>query len=339
MMEGDTIVLPEGSFIRTKINTGTVKSEPYRKQTISTGTVRAIPNNFAHIAAPFSGRITKSFVRLGQRVSVGSPIFEISSPDFLEACKTCFQARQEMQLAEKNLNRQRDLKANGVGVQKELEEAEVAYELSLRNHENATASLSVYNANQEVIALGQPLIVRSPINGEIVENTIVIGQYMRDDSDPVAIVAELSKVWVVGQVKEKDLNRAIESGEVEVILPRSEEVSITGKVYHISEMLDEETRSVQVYIECENRDRAMKPGMYVTVKFFNTVEDAILIPSGAVLQMENGSFVFVEVMENKYVRREIEITGSENGRVMVGSGLKSGDKIVTGGGLLLVEAY
>ena len=46
----------------------------------TSGVVQAIPSNYAEVASPVSGRITKSFVRLGQKVAPGSPIFEISAP-------------------------------------------------------------------------------------------------------------------------------------------------------------------------------------------------------------------------------------------------------------------
>ncbi|MBK7710626.1 MAG: efflux RND transporter periplasmic adaptor subunit [Bacteroidales bacterium] len=215
-------------------------------------------NNYAEVASPFAGRIIKSYVRLGQHVKVDDPIFEISSPSYFEAGKAYFHTRQEMQLAEKNLRRQKDLFINGVGIEKEVEEADAAYDLASRDFENSVASLSVFRVKPEELVLGQPLIIRSPIAGEIVENNLVLGQYLREDAEPVVIVAELSKVWVVGQLKEKDIESIHESDEVEIRLTGIPEIPIKGKVYFISELLDEETRSVQVFIECANENRLMK---------------------------------------------------------------------------------
>ncbi len=198
LVKGDSIIIPENSIIKTKIKVEKVISEPYQTQIITSGIIKAIPNNFAQIASPFSGRITKSFVRLGQKVDKGSPIFEISSPSFNDACKFYCQTKQQMQLNEKNYKRQQDLILNGVGVKKDLEEAEVAFELAKQDYENAISSLNVYKVDKEDIIVGQPLIVRSPIKGEVVENNIIIGQYLKEDAEPVAVVAELSKVWVVG---------------------------------------------------------------------------------------------------------------------------------------------
>lgn len=335
---GDTITIQPNSNLSSRIFTTTVKSEQYVNKIITSGIVRAIPNNYAEIASPFSGRIIRSFVTLGQKVEVGEPVFEISSPSFFEATKVYYQSKQEMQLAEKNLKRQQDLLGNGVGTQKDLEEAEVNFELSKRDFENSIASLKVYQVDSEKVILGQPLIVRSPIKGEIVENNIVIGQYLRDDAEPVAIVAELSKVWVIGQLKEKDINEVHKFDHVEITLTGMPDVPLKGEVFHIGEILDEETRSVQVHIICDNINRIMKPGMFVSTRFSGPPNPSILIPSTAVLQMEESSFVFVCINNNQYIKREIQIAGTDDDNVILKSGLSPSDKIVTEGGIFLLEA-
>ena len=204
-LKGDIIHIGSESPVLSKLTKETVKREPYRMEFTTSGVVQAIPSNYAEVASPVSGRITKSFVRLGQKVAPGSPIFEISAPAVYEAGKSYYQARQEMELALKSLNRGKDLMKNKVGVQKELEEAEVNYELKKKDYENMVAALKVFQINPDEMALGQPLIVRSPIAGEVVKDRIVIGQYMKEDAEPVAVIADLSKVWVVAHVKEKDL--------------------------------------------------------------------------------------------------------------------------------------
>ena len=140
-VNGDTVRVVAGSPVMAKIKTDEVKTAPYQASFSVSGVVEAIPNHYAQIASPFSGRITQSFVRLGQKVHKGSPIFEISSPDFFDTGKNYYQAKQEMDLAEKSLKREKDLLANKVGVQKEVEEAEVNYELKRKDYENALAAL------------------------------------------------------------------------------------------------------------------------------------------------------------------------------------------------------
>lgn len=338
IIKGDTIFIPQNSNLRKKIKTTLISAAPYRNKRSASAVVKAIPNNYAQIASPFAGRIIKSFIRLGQRVAVNAPIFEISSPSFFEAGKAYYQSKQEMQLAEKNLRRQRDLLKNGVGVQKDLEEAEVTYEVSKRDYENSIASLNVYHVNPANMILGEPLVVRTPIAGEVITDNIVIGQYLRDDAGPVALVAELSNVWVVGQLKEKDISSIHESDEVEIEAAGMPGLLVRGIVYHISEMLDETTRSVEVFIECANSGRNLKPGMYATVQFTEKADSSILVPASAVLQMEESSYVFVKAGRNGYLKRMIKSLGTDNDRIIIKSGLKAADEIVTEGAIYLPEA-
>jgi cobalt-zinc-cadmium efflux system membrane fusion protein len=333
----DSIISPSNPDLTAKIKTLKITAEPYRKKILTSGIVKAIPNNYAEIASPFSGRIIRSFVSLGQKVNVGSPVFEISSPVFFETGKTYYQSKQEMQLAEKNLKRQQDLLNNGVGTQKDFEEAEVNYELTKRDFENSIASLKVYHVNPEELVLGQPLIVRSPIQGEVVENNIVIGQYLKEDAEPVAIVAELSKVWVIGQLKEKDINSVNESDDVEIRMTGMSDHPVKGIVFHIGEILDEATRSVQIFILCENSERKMKPGMFVTSTFSENRLDVIMVPASSLYQMEGSSFVFLSLGNDKFLRRKVITDGTDGNQVLIRAGLNPSDEIVAEGGSLLLD--
>ncbi|SDC54774.1 efflux RND transporter periplasmic adaptor subunit [Williamwhitmania taraxaci] len=333
----DTVTIADGSPILRKLITQKVKTRSYSFDLTTSGTVNAIPNNYALIAAPFAGRVTKCFVRLGQEVNAGTPVFEISSPAYFETGKAYYQTKEEMDLASKFLKRQKDLLNKGVGVQKDLEEAQVCYAIKTQNFENAVASLKVFQVDTSSLVLGQPLIVRSPIKGTIVENTIVIGQYIKDDSDPVATVAELSKVWVAGQVKEKDIRYISDTAEVGITLISFPEKNIKGKIYHINSIIDEDTRSVQVLIACDNKEKIMKPGMYVTAKFAHIIEKAIVVPLKAIFQRDDVSYVFVHLAGNKYLKQRIETITEDKDSAIVKSGLNTGDEIIVDGGFYLLE--
>ena len=84
VLRGDTIVVSDNSPLHSKLKVVKVQKVPFQMNFTTSGVVKAIPTHYAEIASPFAGRITKSFVRLGQKVVKGSPIFEISSPDFFE---------------------------------------------------------------------------------------------------------------------------------------------------------------------------------------------------------------------------------------------------------------
>nr|WP_068889459.1 efflux RND transporter periplasmic adaptor subunit [Pedobacter panaciterrae] len=338
ILYGDTIIIPEKSNLKGKLKAVVVQDEPYQIQLFTAGTVKAIPTEYAEIAPPFQGRVTKSYMRLGMKTTPATPLFEISSPDFITAQKLFFQAKSQMLQAQKKLKRQQDLIANGVGTQKDLEEAQTAFEVEKKEYENAVIGIKIFNADPDKLSLGQSLVVHSPIKGEVIENKVVLGQFIKDDATSVATVAELSRIWIAGQVKEKDIRFIHELDECKIEIAALPAKHIKGKVYHVNEMVNEDTRSVEVLIEVDNSEHALKPGMYVTVNFVDAPVKAILIPSKAVLQDNDSSFVFVETASGRYMKRKVEIGGTDSDRVIIQSGLYNGDKVVSEGGFYLLEA-
>ena len=337
-VQNDTILVPETSTIAPKLRLETVKSELYQSQLITAGTVKAIPNFYAEIAPPFSGRVTKVYLKLGMKTQAGTPLFEMVSPDFIDAQKNFFQAKSTFQIAKLSLRRQQDLKSNGVGSQKDLEEAETNFQVNEKEYQNAVASLKIFGVNVNKLVFGQPLIITSPIAGEIITNEVVMGQYIKADDAPKAKIADLKKVWVAGQIKEKDIRFIQELDGAEIQVASYPDKKITGKIYHVDEMVDEATRSVQVLIECLNKDHTLKPGMYVTVKFIDTPKNTLFVPAKAVLQFNDKSFVFVKLAKGKYARRYVETGISNNGKIAIQSGLKSNETVISEGAFYLLEA-
>jgi cobalt-zinc-cadmium efflux system membrane fusion protein len=95
---------------------------------------------------------------------------------------------------------------------------------------------------------------------------------------------------------------------------------------------------VQVLVECNNNERNLKPGMYVTVRFIDAPEPTILIPSKAILQMDDNQFVYVQAGKDQFVKRKIKTEGTVNGKVAIKSGLTAGEVIVSEGGIYLISA-
>ena len=336
-VKGDTISLAASTSLRKQLQTTIVEEQSFQEEWTTAGIVRTIPNSYAAIAAPFAGRVLRSFIKLGQRVAVGTPLFEISSSDFFSAQKDYFDARQEFHQAELNLKRQKDLLKNGVGIQREVEEAQTAYEITKSGLLNASSALKIFHVDPEKLQLGKPLVVYSPIAGEIISNAIVMGQYVREDADPIATVAELSKVWVAAQVKEKDIIHLGKINNVGVQIASLPEKTFHGSIYHIGEMVNEETRSVEVLILCDNADRVFRPGMYVNLRFQDAAQQRIVIPSKAVFQQEDASFVFVKIDDNRYQKRKIQSAGSAKGQLIISQGLTAGETIVKDGGILFLR--
>ena len=334
-VSGDFVNVPENSTVFSKISLHTVDKQEYKTQSATTGTVKTLSGCLAEISSPFEGRVIKSFVKLGQKVSAGTPIFEINAPQYSELIKMYVQAKQEKQLATNNYQRQKDLLDNKVGSKKDFEEAESAFQIAQNEYEKVVESLKSFNVKPDDVSMVKPLVVRSPISGEIVKSNITAGQYLKIDAEPLVTVADLNKVWVVAHVKEKNMGTVNQKDEVQVSTEAYPDKPISGFVSYIGNMMDEQTRSVEVYVECENRDKMLKPGMFATVNFTQKLNDAMVIPATAVLQEEDNSFLFVQTGKGQFVKKQVTVTSAGDSDLIVLSGIAPGDVIVAEGGVYL----
>ena len=331
----DSIYLHDVESIMQIIKTGLPQKESVPKEIITAGTIQAVPTQFAYVALPFDGRITKSYVEIGQQVSALTPLFEIVSHDFTALQKEFYQDEAEREMARKDLARKEELLRNRLCSEREYEETVNAMKQAEKEYENTRAALDVYHVNPDNMALGQPLIIRAPIAGEVIENNIVTGLYLGSSAEPVFVIANLNDVWVTAQVKEKDI-RFIKTGDkMTVHVDAFPEKVIEGTVYHIEKSVDEDTRSIRVLSVCDNRNENLKIGMYATVNFAGSMEDYMVIPERAIMQGNDNSYVMVQVNDSCFVRKAVAVDFTKNRNAYVSEGLNSDDRVIYEGGYYL----
>ena len=340
VLNGDTIVVEENSLVLEQITVQKAQLLDFSAEFHTVGTVRPVAGKLAEIAPPFAGRIIKSHVKLGQKVNEGTVIFELGSSEFYEAVKMYYAAQSANEVAQRNYNRQKELAANGVASQKDLEQVQSEANIALQEFEQAKANLRIFNIDVETrhtasFQMGQPLKVVSPIAGEVVKYNITIGSYIKEDSEPLAIVADLSKVWVAALVKEKYFGAIKKGDRVEVYTDAHPNKTIWGTIYYIGEMLDEETRSLEVIVECNNSERELKLGMFCETHFLSAPTKAVILPATAVMQAQENDYVFIKINKDKFVRRKVETESIQRSEVRIISGVAEGETVVVEGGIYL----
>ncbi len=338
ILEGDEIIIPDSSNLKPQIKLAQATKDPYKLQLYSAAKIKAIPNKYAEIAAPFNGRIMQSYIKLGQDVQPGTPLFSIYSSDYTDAQKLFLQARQQYLLAEKDYKRQNDLLDNGVGVQRDFETARTLFENSKSEFEKSRASIRIFGVDPDQMIFGEPLVVRSPIVGQVIKNSIVVGKYLTDNSSAIITVAEISSVWITASVKEKDIRFIQEGDETEAQVIAYPGEVFKGHVYHIEEIVDEETRAINVLIECPNRGEMLKPGMYATVRFTERPVSTVFVPATSLLQFNDRNFVFVQTKPGHYKRQIVSTAETVNGKTVITDGLVGNETIISEGGFYLLDA-
>ena len=332
---GDTVFLSSAYPSKNKIILENIGFRSYSYSFTTTGVVRPMTGQLAEISAPFEGRVMSSYVRLGEKVKKGAPVFGLSSPEYFEAIKNLQQSDKEREAAQSNFNRKKELMDQGVVSRKDFEEALLSLEVSNKAYEKAYANLKIFNVEPGNADFSHPLTITSPISGEVVNISLTLGQYLKTDSEPVVVIANLDNVWVVAHIKEKDLGKINLKDHVDIVTESLPDKPFGGSVEYISGIMEDQTRSVEVFIECRNTDKLIKPGMFVTANFRHNVENALIIPSTAILQEEDRTFVFKKVTDNMFVKKTVSVASIENHNMLVTSGLSNGDVIISEGGIYL----
>lgn len=337
VIANDTIEIAVGSNLSGKMETETVSTTPYAATIKTTGVISPIPTQYAEVAAPLPGRTVKSHIRIGQTVRKGSALFDIASSEYSEIAKGYAQSRSEMQQAEKTLKRVKDLYDNHVASSKELEEAQTAYNIAKEEFNHSVAVAREYQINTESLTVGQPMTVRSPVDGKVLKNEIVIGEYLKEDAEAKVIVANLDKVWLKANISEKEAPLVGGVSSVDIRTVANSDSVLHGTIVYVGGMLDPETRTLQTIIECDNRNGELMPNMYANITLYTTERDCIVIPKEAVLQSGEGRYVLRKVGERRYCKTYVTVQTASDGQLLVLDGLKAGDEIVTKGAFYLID--
>jgi cobalt-zinc-cadmium efflux system membrane fusion protein len=311
------------------------------------------PNRISRLLPQVQGRVTRVMAQLGDSVEQGQPLVELDSPDADAAISTFLQSQAAERQAEATLAKARaDLaRATDLYDYKAIAEKDL---LTARNDlTQATEALETAHAARdqtrrklELLGLTpkasrQPVFVRAPFSGKIIEVNVAPGEYRAaisfhtDTTAPLVTIADLSTVWVSAEVPEPSV-RLIHVGEpVSISFVSFPDESFTGKVTRIGDVLDPQTRTLKVLVELPNPQGRLRPEMFGSLRLLGPKRMVPVVPPAAIVQEYGQSSVFVERKPGQFERRQIS-TGVRVGAVVaVLSGVQTGDRVITDGAVLL----
>jgi membrane fusion protein, heavy metal efflux system len=178
-------------------------------------------------------------------------------------------------------------------------------------------------------------VILSPGPGVIVEREISQGEVI-EAGKKVFTVSDLSAVWVLLNVYEKDLAKIKVGMTVRIMTESYPGEVFSGKVAYIGDTVDPQSRTVPVRVVVPNPGRRLKPGMFATAEIETpSTGTTLMIPSVAVQKIEGKPSAFVQEGEGNFQKRDLEVGRSMGGKVEVKSGLKEGERVVTEGSFVL----
>jgi len=289
----------------------------------------------ARVFAPFAGRVQAIAVRPGERVARGQTLAVLAAPDFGVAQAEARKAENDYSLAQKNVERIRELAQAGVAPAKDLQAAEAEVVRTASERARANARLKLYGKTDTV---DQELALRSPVAGVVVERNLNPGQELRPDSQgdkPLFVVSDPAHLWFMLDVSEQDVARVKPGTEVKLSTASLGDDRIGGHVLQVADLVDPQTRTIKVRAVMDNARGKLRPEMYATIRHTDSMKTLPVIPVGALLQGDGKTSVWVETARGHFQPVEVK-TGDRAGDMLpIISGLKPGDRIVVDGAMLL----
>ncbi len=321
-----------------------VRAGTWTTEVRTTGTVDWDNDQTTQAITQVSGPVTRITVDLGTRVKAGDPLLYVASADVATAISNFRKAKNRLDLAQRTLNRSKDLLAHKALSQRDMDAVEADFNDAGTDVQSALQALKIYGvsaadldeAEQQNVAIRSELAMRAPIAGAVVQKLVLPGQVIQAGATTAFVISNVSTVWVQGHLYDKDLAKVHVGDQVDVrqaALP----VVFHGTVSYIGEMLDPATRTTPVRIVTRNTNALLKKDLFVDVVIHDkTVQKVLEVPTAAVLYDENNMpFVYVEMEPGTFAQRLVTLGGQHDDQTQVADGLKAGDRVVAQGSVFL----
>lgn len=333
--EDKYLIIPEGSPIRNAVSIKKVSNQNISVPFVLPAVVTVIPTQFVKVFLPISGRITSIYKQAGASVSQGEDLFEVTSADITAVISDASKAQAAFTLAKEALERQQKLLDSQIGSLYNLQMAQNNYTQALSELNSANTRLSILKINQSLTSgSNDKMVIRSPLSGHVIEVNAGIGSYWNDTSTPIMSVADLSTVYVVASVQERDVGKVFIGQDVGLQFD-AYAYHYPAKVDYIHPILDEKTRTVKISMVLQNKDTKFKPNMFAKAVFLGKPHRGILLPVKAVIQRGFESIVFVQVADWKFEPRLVCLGSQIGSEVEILSGVLDNEQVVVTGSTLL----
>jgi membrane fusion protein, heavy metal efflux system len=325
----------------------TVGEQPASEATgqIATGVVQANTYKETPVVSLVAGIVRVVNAELGQNVKRGQTLAVVFSNELADAQSRYLTAVATLDEHHRHHLRTMKLVEIGAASRQELETATSQYREAESNVANLRQKLLLLGMSAQRInslnstsQISSEVSVPSPSSGTLTSRNANPGEVIEANKELMR-VTDLSTVWVVGQVYEKDLATIRVGSGANITSDAYPGRIFRGRVSYVDPRIEPATRTAQVRIELANPGQALKIGMFVSVAFGAlglAEKTAPITPKDAVQTIGNQQIVFVATDKpNEFILRPVHLGPESNGLYPVLEGLSVGERIITEGSFLL----
>ncbi len=358
--------LAPGEFRLSETEMRALRIEPilareFRPERIAEGRIAVNDDRATPIPSPYTGRVLRTFARIGDEVRAGQPLFEIETPDvtgaandLLSAAEGAQKARVALDQARREEARQASLFSARAASLRDVEQARAATRAAEADERSAAAQLDAARDKLRVLGRAPAQVaeiertrqvsgvigVAAPIAGTVTQRRVGPGQWVTaGQGDPVFTIADLSTKWLVAAVRELDAPLIRVGQPVEVRVGALPDRVFPARVARVNAGLDPATRRLAVVAEVQDPGNLLRPEMFATFRI--SVGEAArspAVPVGAVIFRGSEANVWVALDGGRFALRRIEPGIRDGDQIQVAGGLAEGERVVTGGALFIDRA-
>jgi cobalt-zinc-cadmium efflux system membrane fusion protein len=336
-----------------------VQKRVFRSEHVTEGKIAVDEDRSTPIYSPYAGRVTKLFVRPGDEVKVGQPLFTVEATDMVQAqndfitnATALNKAKSALNLAQIIDKRQRALYEGKAVPLKEVQNARAALDAAENDLRSADVALEAARnrlrilgkTDQEITVFQEKgtidpaTVINAPIAGTIVQRKVGPGQYVGSNtSDPVFVIGDLSTVWVIAYIRESEAPTVHVGQAIYFTVLAYPDRSFPANLSYVAAALDPTTRRLLVRATVNNAAGLFKPEMFANVTILTGEGDTSLaVPRDAVIYEANTARVWVMRDQDKAIElRRIKVGLTNGNMVEVTEGLAPNDRVITRGSLFI----
>ena len=318
-----------------------LKKERFAGVISATGKLETNADRIAHVSPRIPGKVVEVRASLGDSVAPGQIMAVIDSVELGEALNRYQQSKTRMALVKSNMERIKTLVEKKIAARKDIHQAETDYKTTLTELHTDEERLLLYGlapTDLEGVNHKKPLLpVRSPISGVVMEKHAIVGE-LADPSKSLYTVADLSTVWVLVDINEKDLAKTRRGQSAVVVVGAYPDIKFRGRITYIADRVDEATRTVKARVEVHNSGRKLKPEMFAAVELALPAEAGVslAVPEEALQDIDGKKVVFVVTEKGtEFEPRPVQLGRAVGGMVEIVAGLKEGERYAVKGSFIL----
>jgi membrane fusion protein, heavy metal efflux system len=345
----------------------TVQLKTFQDQHTTDGKIANDDDTTTPVFSPYSGRVTKLFVKAGDEVKQGEPLLSVEATELVQAQNDLINAlsalhttQAQLNLAQTTEKRQHDLYDSKGAPLKDWQQSQVdlataqgafrsaqialaAVRNRLRILGKSDADIAAIENAPDALNLSPEAMVFAPIGGVVTQRQVGLGQYINSaangGSAPIFSIGDMTKVWLLANVHEDDAPSMRVGEPVKVHVLAFPGRRFSAKLTYVAVSIDPNTHRLPVRAEVENPDGALKPEMFANFSIIigNSVDSPAVPEEGVVYEGETAR-VWIAGKDKTLSLRQIRPGWVQDGMVQVLEGVQAGEQVVTSGSLFIDRA-